>query len=54
MRAALTRVLVAFDDKKLLATLKITGLTATSDAEYAFVREGMRLADDEFMVKRTQ
>ena len=54
VRAALTRVLVAFDDKKLLATLKITGLTATSDAEYAFVREGMRLADDEFMVKRTQ
>jgi len=54
IRKALTKVLIAFDDKELLRTLKITGLTATSDEEYAFVREGMRIADEEFLGKRAQ
>jgi phosphonate transport system substrate-binding protein len=54
IRQALTKVLIGFDDKELLETLKITGLTTTSDEEYAFVREGMRLADQEFVEKRAQ
>lgn len=52
IRRALTKVLVGFDDQALLKSLKITGLTTTSDEEYAFVREGMRIADEQFMRKR--
>jgi phosphonate transport system substrate-binding protein len=54
VRNALTKVLVAFDDKELLKSLKITGLMTTSDAEYEFVREGMRMATEEFEEKRSE
>ncbi|MBK7644575.1 MAG: PhnD/SsuA/transferrin family substrate-binding protein [Planctomycetes bacterium] len=44
--AALHDSLLALKDPEVLKELKISGFGETSDAEYAFVREGMKRADD--------
>ncbi|MEZ6015716.1 MAG: PhnD/SsuA/transferrin family substrate-binding protein [Planctomycetota bacterium] len=54
VRKALTNVLIHFDDEALLKPLKMSGFMATSDEEYAFVREGMKVADEQFAGKRSQ
>jgi phosphonate transport system substrate-binding protein len=43
---ALKQSLFSIKDPALLKELKITGIVSTSDDEYAFVREGMRSAEE--------
>jgi len=48
VRDALTALMLNWKDADTLSSLKISGWLATSDAEYAFVREGMTLAEKSF------
>lgn len=45
VRAALLESLKSVHDAAVLKELKVSGFTSTSDEEYAFVREGMKIAD---------
>lgn len=49
--SALTDVMLNWQDMESLSTLKISGWLASSDSEYAFVREGMTLAEKKFTVQ---
>jgi phosphonate transport system substrate-binding protein len=49
--AAIQKSLFALDDPTLFVDLKISGFIATSDAEYEFVRDGMKVAEG-FEAKR--
>lgn len=51
---ALTRVLLAFDDKESLQALGISGWLPAVDEDFAFVREGMLLAEAEFDKRTAQ
>ncbi|MBI5361759.1 MAG: phosphate/phosphite/phosphonate ABC transporter substrate-binding protein [Planctomycetes bacterium] len=44
--AALRQSLLAIKDPAVLKELKVSGFVATSDEEYGFVREGMKVADE--------
>ncbi|MBK7876000.1 MAG: phosphate/phosphite/phosphonate ABC transporter substrate-binding protein [Planctomycetes bacterium] len=46
VQAALLESLKALQDPAVLKELKVSGFTSTSDEEYAFVRDGMKVADE--------
>ncbi len=46
VRAALLESLKSLQDPAVLKELKVSGFTQTTDDEYAFVREGMKSADE--------